>query len=413
MENHFCREIYQADIRVHNLDRMLDTTALTYYIMRNLMDVRPSDTICSVHCDTVFERDLLAKMHGAHHATQAALTMAVLPIRWGSPEWERRTFGTVQLEVMPKIEDYQDRNQFEEEVRKCAKEIEGESFRVVDFHEEQERTLTKSNLINTGMYFFNAGFLMELANAITPRILNYTFPDLAFDFDMLSILDMVPEDKIDPILLQKIRQGNYPFFPDLDFGHDVLPFLAGMRDQFRNYEVDPAFVQRVRRGEYPFYAYLLSPETYWRDVGSPLDLMKANMEGLDQKFDAQLEESRFYEQMEWGWRGTIGTSIHDNATFAKPVEGSWGSIIGNHVRIESTAKVERSVILDHATVAGKVTNSIVFPGTPERSVIIGRGVDITNSILVGGELHYHGVPRSITNKVVYLTKKGGYTYDDL
>jgi NDP-sugar pyrophosphorylase family protein len=382
------RELYNAEIQMHSEQELLDTAGTVNYLIQNFIQPYPNDTICVLPCDTPHNINL-GPILESHLRTGAAATVAALPIRWSSPEWAERTFGTIRLKGMPNIEKYPDRNVFEAAVKKFTRTLGGETFRVKGFDEKVPRDEAPSNLINTGIYFFNAGFLMDL----------------------------------DPIITRRYPEDSPTRFSD--FGLHLFPLLGGRHEEFayiRNKE--PKFFNKIAQGEYQFNAYVLPPNTYWRDVGNPIALIRANMSVLDGKLDTGLEyRLQRWEPQSWGWKGAHGTTISDQAVIASPKHaGTLGSIISGHVTVGAGAMIERSVVLNYSEVHGRVINSLCFPGTTHqvlestahiRRNIIGNGIELANSIFVGGDLRLGQLPAGIRDRIIYENVTGGISFDPL
>ena len=369
------RDAYGIDVRVHTETKILDTAGTVNFILSDCIGgVKRDDTVVVLPCDTPHNIDL-APMLSAHLARQSAVTIAVLPITWSSPEWSQRSFGTVELDVMPKVTDYtnKERGLFEEDLKRCASSLQGETHRIQGFDEEQGRDKARSNLINTGIYFFRAGFLMDLAPSLTPRDSERRFSD---------------------------------------FGLHVFPLLAGRYEEFSQHPIDPGFLQNIKNGRYPFYSYILSPDVYWRDVVDPLALLRANMDVLLGRLDTHLrEDAKFWRKMDWGWKGLWGKDPQGEIT--PPPPGSIGSIIGSNVDIVKGAKIVNSIVLDHNEIAGEVVNSVVFPGSLGEKGLIGKGVNINDTLFVGGQLRHGDTWRRITDVLIYGNCYDGICRDPL
>ncbi len=373
LERHITnRNIYKVDIHLYNEEQPLDTAGGVKYLIQNFLNINPEDTVCVLPCDTPHNIDL-NPIFQSHLRNQAAVTVAVLPINWSSIEWKERTFGTIQLSSMPRIENCRDRNHFEEEVVSYAREHQGEAYQVKGFFEGQEREKARSNLINTSIYFFKAGFLMEIAPFITARKIDHPFSDL---------------------------------------GLHVLSLIGGRAGEFADHNMDPAVIKKAKKGEYPFYAFLLPADTYWRDISDPLSLLRVNMDILRGRLDTQLSP-RFWKRQNWGWQGHFSSVIHTGAAISPPEPGTIGSVIGSHVTIESGARISNSVILDWNTLAGETEGSVIFPGSDKSKGRIGRGVKLVDCIYTGGDLTYSEVPRTIDHKIIYKNRFGGISYDPL
>ena len=370
MERHITnRSVYQIDIHVKVESKLLDTAGTLLYNIENL-DVKPDSTVCSLNNDNPHNIDL-NPIYQAHLKSGAAVTVGALPIKWSSTEWKERTFGTIKLAGMPDIQKYSDRNSFEEDVRAFALENEKQSLKVIGYDEEQERDHARSNLINTGIYFLRGDLLMALSPYITPMEATNRFSD---------------------------------------FGLHIFPLLAGRHDEFARH-LDPSFIEKIKQGNFPFYAYLLPVDTYWRDAGNPQVLLRANMDVLGRKLDLSMDP-RFWQKKDWGWQGNFGSSIHEGA-ITSPTPETMGSLVGSHVVVDKGAKVEHSVIMDHNFIAGEVISSVILAGTLERGGHIGKGVKLVNSIYAGGKINYSDAPRTIKDSIVYETVYGGLAFDPL
>lgn len=361
LEEHITNEdAYQTKIKVYVEPSRQDTAGLVKYLFSNsFITADRSDTICILPCDTPHNLDL-KPVYEAHLKNNAGVTMLVYPLRWSAEEWKTRTFGTVQTKEMPEFQSFDDRNKFEEAVRNFTLERKEHLLEVKNFHEKSERDKCQSNLVNTSIYFFNAGFLMDLFPRIT-----------------------------------KPNEDN----PLSDFGLHLFPALC-----------NPSFRKHLSGDakHLPFYAYILPEDVYWRDVGNPLALLKANMDVLDKKILTDLENSRFWHQEPWGWLGNFGSSVY-KGSMVDPLPNTYGSIIGNHVVIKKGAKIERSVILDHVTVSGKIINSVIFPQKPGTGIEIEKGVELVNTLYVGGALGRE----LIQDQIIYPTPYGGTAFDPL
>lgn len=376
------RHTYEIEIKVHAENELLDTAGTVKYLLQNIIEnVKRSDTICVLPCDTPHNIDL-SPILKAHEDKGAAATVAALPIEWGSPVWREHRFGTISFQLMNKVEDYKgDRNLFELDNMNLAQRLQGESVRVTRYQNHQERDKAESNLVNTGIYFFNAGFLMDLAPHITPKNARPQFSDIG-----LHVFALLGG-----------RSSEFPFIPE-------------------------PFVKKVLAGEYPFNAYLLPPDVYWRDVGNPLALLKANMDFLTGKLRVPLEENdRFWHPEPWGLMGNFGTRLPgDWHKIVAPPMGTLGSVIGNHV--QPSGRIDTSVVLDYMSVEGKVASSICFPGTDHEIVdgrptirrgIIGSGTTLVNCIFTGGDTRQIPTAEPIHDRIVYETAYGGLAFDPL
>ncbi|MBN2057246.1 MAG: NDP-sugar synthase [Candidatus Saganbacteria bacterium] len=365
-------DLETADFEIHSHceNTVLDTLGTLKYIMQNFMvDVERKDTIVVLPCDT--PNDILLRPILLNHLkNEAAVTVAALPIRWSSSEWKERTFGTVKLGVMPDIADYKDRNIFESDLHQCAKGVQGSSFQVVSFCEQEERDKAQSNLISTAIYFFNAGLLMDLSDHITAKNAGHGFSDI---------------------------------------GLHLLPLLGGRQDEFRH--ILP--VELIRRlNDYPFFAHILPADTFWQDVGNPLALLKANMDIL------RVEQAEAMERM----RGTSQSFPSRWRSLLDWIRQQQGvSLIDPSALVRGHASVKRSVIGANTEISGDVISSVVFSGGHEtvenrpslRRNLIGRGVKLINSIFVGGQLRQEDAPRVIKDRIVYETVHGGLAFDPL
>lgn len=358
------RDLYDLDIQVHPEEKVLDTAGTVKYLMENFLAAEPKDTICVLPADTPHEIDL-NPIFQAHLEKEAAVTIATLPIEWSSKEWKERNLGTIQMEIMPDVEEYKDRGLFEADIRNIAESLKENSYQVTGFHEEQEIGRARSNLVNIHIYFINAGFLTDLAPFITPKDAEHRFSD---------------------------------------FGHHVFPFLAGRYTEFSDCFFSDEFMKKVETGDYPFYTYLLPFETYWRDVGNPIALLGANRDVLDGKLNGQPVAHRPGQSLTQSIVGAI-----DGLTqFLRPK-----SIISNNAVIHRRAKIKRSIILDNNEIEGEVINSICFPGPSLREKgIIEKGVSLRDSIFVGGELRSNE-HKIIRDRIVYVTPDGGIAFDPL
>lgn len=359
--------IYELEICVKKEKVLLDTAGTVSYILKDFIHPDPNDTVCVLPCDTPHNIDL-NPISQAHLSSQAAVTIAVLPIRWSSPGWKERTFATIEVGGMPQVGRYSDRNKFEDAVGSFAQERTGKALPVTGFYEKETSDQARSNLISTGIYFFRAGFLIDLASFITPMDAEY---------------------------------------PVSDFGLHIFPRLGGGSGEPDHQRFSPDFISKMSKGEYPFYAYLLPNNIYWRDVGNPLALLRVNMDVLDSVLPALLKADRFWHKEAWGWAGNFGASIHPGAKVIPPHPGTIGSIIGSNVVIAKEAYIERSIVLDYARVRGRVVNTVVFPGESFKKIVIDEGVSVINSIIAGGSLAYNTAPTLVEGLIVYPPVSGG------
>ena len=134
-----------------------------------------------------------------------------------------------------------------------------------------------------------------------------------------------------------------------DFGKDLLPRL-------------------VARGE-PVYAYRFPG--YWQDVGTLDSYYRANLEFVRPEPPLDLSDP------EW--------VLHTQTADRPPV------------RVESGARVARSLLANGCSVQGEVTNSILFPG-----VVVERGATVRDSIVMHDTIVGAGavVDRAILDKEV-------------
>jgi len=134
-----------------------------------------------------------------------------------------------------------------------------------------------------------------------------------------------------------------------DFGKDLLPRL-------------------VARGE-PVYAYRFSG--YWQDVGTLDSYYRANLEFVQPQPPLDLNDP------EW--------VLHTQTADRPPV------------RVESGARVARSLLANGCSVQGQVVNSILFPG-----VVVERGAQVRDSIVMHDTVIGAGavVDRAILDKEV-------------
>jgi ADP-glucose pyrophosphorylase len=147
------------------------------------------------------------------------------------------------------------------------------------------------------------------------------------------------------------------------------------------------------------------------------------MNVLDGKLYTGLpERTDNWEEMPWGWRGTHGSSIAEAANLSVPRKDVLGSIIGSHVTVGANSWIERSVISRYSEIYGKVINSLCFPGTTHQVLegttrvkrnIVGSGIEITNSIFIGGELQLGQLPAGIRDRIIYENMTGGISFDPL
>jgi len=134
-----------------------------------------------------------------------------------------------------------------------------------------------------------------------------------------------------------------------DFGKDLLPRL-------------------VARGE-PVYAYRFPG--YWQDVGTLDSYYRANLEFVQPQPPLDLNDP------EW--------VLHTQTADRPPV------------RVESGARVARSLLANGCSVQGQVVNSILFPG-----VVVERGAQVRDSIVMHDTVIGAGavVDRAILDKEV-------------
>jgi len=134
-----------------------------------------------------------------------------------------------------------------------------------------------------------------------------------------------------------------------DFGKDLLPRL-------------------VARGE-PVYAYRFPG--YWQDVGTLDSYYRANLEFVQREPPLDLSDP------EW--------VLHTQTADRPPV------------RVESGARVARSLLANGCSVQGQVVNSILFPG-----VVVERGAQVRDSIVMHDTVIGAGavVDRAILDKEV-------------
>jgi len=139
-----------------------------------------------------------------------------------------------------------------------------------------------------------------------------------------------------------------------DFGKDLLPRL-------------------VARGE-PVYAYRFPG--YWQDVGTLDSYYRANLEFV------QAEPPLDLHDPEW--------VLHTQTADRPPV------------RVESGARVERSLLANGCSVLGRVVNSILFPG-----VVVERGAEVRDSIVMHDTVVAAGavLDRAIVDKEVRIGRE--------
>lgn len=379
VETHFSdHHAFGVDIEVRSESKISDTMGLTMHFVNNVISgLQREDTICVVPCDTIHAIDL-KPIFQAHLKKKSSVTAMALPIRWSSPEWNERTFGTIEMGIFSDLESYNDRDLFEKDSLTAAKAVSNELALVKGFHEQQNREQARTPYINTATYFFNAGFLMDIAPFVTPIESEARFSD----FGLHAL----------PLLARR-------------WEHELLPF-----------NISGDFLSNLKNGDYPFYAYLLSPDTYWQDVGTPHSLLRVNMDFLRNKLGSNIDPNgRFWIKTDWGWSGRFGTYIDRTAVLNHPAPDTMGSLIGNHVVVKSQARISESIILDYTTIdeRAEIFETVRFPANDRRDtrrVKIGHETKLIRCLHVSGRL-----PKGtlLEDKIIYETPYGGVAIDPL
>ena len=394
LRDHLCdRSLYNIDIHIRTErepSRPLRFPGGTAKIAAVLTgDIRPADddTIIVLPCDTPHDIDLNPIL-AAHRQRGATITLVSLPIKWSDPRWKEKSFATIQAAGMPDLSEEinrarqshksYDRLPFELEAVKRATELaqKKELCPVIRINDTHSGEAAPSNLINTGIWIFQAHLLKKLKSAI----LSHSF---------------------DPSFCSMTRH--------------FLPLLAGQHEKFRgNKKLDDllAYLGNSKMNGFSFMTYILSPDTYWRNVNDPRGLLDANLDILHRRFAPPIDPSgRFWHQTDWGWQGIYGTAIEPGATIAPPTQDSLGSLIGSKCSIRPTATVKDSIILDNSDVEGKVTGSVIFPGNPNDRPQIHSGVALVNCVYVSGSVPASSKP--YTDALIYSTPYGGIGIDPL
>jgi len=248
----------------------------------------------------------------------------------------------------------------------------GGAKKIAEFKEKASREAALSNLNNSSIYFFNAGFLADLSSLITP----------------------------------KDRGDKKPPYRSLsDYGKHIFPALTGRADHIsRNYPHYPKFlelVDKVKQGEYGFFGAVWPEKnpwgkpSYWKDLGTPLALWEANIKDvLGGRLYTWLGPAKgIWWPTEYGWVGnhvSIGKNVkisrsplEEQSTPHRPI----GAIIGHYVTIEDGVKIKNSIIGDRVVLKEgvEVENSIICGGDQESATIITGGLKVINSIVLGGK----------------------------
>jgi len=128
-------------------------------------------------------------------------------------------------------------------------------------------------------------------------------------------------------------------------------------------------------------AYIAPPGFYWRDIGTPLDLLQANFDVLNGRIDAGPQGTEVKPGV---WIGSevvipdqVLQSIRGPMIIADEVEIGRNVQLGPNVIIGRGWKIE-----DHA----KISNSILFPSYYETDMVrlVERGAVVDHCIVAGG-----------------------------
>lgn len=342
----------------------LDTAAPIARIARKRgWDSINDNVILSQACDIVHEIPL---ENITERFLQSKASAMILVRRYPWDQIER--FGSVRLERMPKRSKYQSDSEFETAVDDWNEKHRGTSQRIIEFREKMPRTNATdpnetclSNLVYTSIFIFEIALLKTLMTLMTKKSGSPLFPDL-------------------------YKSGGPHHFSD--WGSHIFRWLT--------------LPQNRRR--FPLHAFVLPPEFYWRDIGYGEDILRANMDALDEEFNAgfgQLEK----QAGNWGWRGK-NVYVDETATVKR-------SMIADNCIIGPHATITKSVVRENTMVnAGAVLDhSVVFPRPSGRSEpnIIGEGVTLRESLFLGGEIS----PETTFVKKMVYTPVGGVAIDSL
>ena len=198
------------------------------------------------------------------------------------------------------------------------------NMRIFKFVEKPEKGAAPSNLANTGLYIF------------TPEIRK-----------------ILSGEKIQKLMAKKNR---------LDFGYDVIPFL-------------------LEEG-YPIYGYVLSGN--WYDVGTPKRYLETMSDIMNGKLSSLQElEGRVSEESTIWIQGETPSSIKRRNEILKKVKAGiielkGAVMIGRHCQIGDGTRIVNSCI-DNYTIIGKnvtINNSAIMD-----RVLIGDYAEIDGSII--------------------------------
>lgn len=227
------------DVSTYPERRLLGTAVGTNLALTSRLKQRRYDTMIVLACDTPHNIDLLPILEN-HLRTKAALTIGVLPMKWSSPDWIQRTFGTFRTTTSPTRKPHEDRSVYERRMRDFYLRRVGQSETIVWLHEHFSRNDTQGNLASAHIYVIDVAFWRKF---------------------------------ISPFLLRGPADFGFHLFPVLfsgDLLHSALKFygklLAGLKLNTK-----------------PFNAFFVPEKTndgklsFWFDIGTPFLYWVANM----------------------------------------------------------------------------------------------------------------------------------------
>jgi NDP-sugar pyrophosphorylase family protein len=294
----------------------------------NIVIVQSGDIVHNVPLEDV------VALHLQNHA---AATLVATPVPWD----QVARFGTLQLEGMPKRGSYKSEMEFEQAVRSWILDRQGKTLRLSRFVEKADRASCLSNLSSVSIYAFNVAVIRSLMNMMTKK------------------------GKDEPLFPDQYKGGPVPFS---DWGHHIFPW----------------FLKRAQRGMFPFYAYVLPEKypsgtrSYFRDIGLPEDIRLANMDALDEKFEAGFGS---FDKVEWGWRGK-NTHIDESAKVSNSFIGN-DCVIGKNVRLDHAVVGSNTIIEEES----RIYRSVLYPRPygREESNRLRRGTRVLDSLFLGVE----------------------------
>ncbi len=178
-----------------------------------------------------------------------------------------------------------------------------------------------------------------------------------------------PEGKaLSSVASKTINAGIYVLEPE------VLELIEPGAARSFEYDVFPALLDKG----YPFYAYEISG-SYWRDIGTPENYLKAHHDLLDGKIIVKNDaESPMFEA---ATRSDIDKrSVIGEGCTIKPGVRISNSVIGPGVYVDERAVIEDSVLWAHSRIstAAEIRSSIVG-----RSCHIGRNAVVSAGCVLG------------------------------